>query len=166
LFLWLKLTTHIAELENRKQKAVETLRNYSKFLTEPSESPTDPPQHRYTLRGVCTEPHITYVLKPRTSHNSEQATDLQPSADDQWQWWRLSFSTDDAKARQAETNRDGKATANNADVVGYTARKVREIEVLHAAREESKNVLLVYANSNAMSVPANPLPAELQVRQP
>ncbi|GIK00268.1 hypothetical protein Aspvir_004288 [Aspergillus viridinutans] len=157
-----KIEDKLKELENRKQKAVETLRNYSKFLTEPSESPTEPPQHRYSLRGVCTEPHITYVLKPVTSHNSEQATDLQPSAGDQWQWWRISFSTDDAKARQAETNRDGKAAASTADVVGYTARKVREIEVLHAAREESKNVLLVYANSNAMSVQANPLPAELQ----
>ncbi|KAF4154758.1 hypothetical protein CNMCM6936_009263 [Aspergillus lentulus] len=135
----------LKELENRKQKAVETLRNYSKFLTEPSESPTEPPQHR-----------------PVTPHNSEQTTDLQPSAGDQWQWWRISFSTDDAKARRAKTNRDGKAAASTADVVGYTARKVREIEVLHAAREESKNVLLVYANSNAMSVQANPLPAELQ----
>ncbi|RHZ63892.1 uncharacterized protein CDV56_105571 [Aspergillus thermomutatus] len=157
-----KIEDKLKELENRKQKAVETLRNYSKILTEPSESPTEPPHHRYTLRGVCTEPHITYVLKPRTSHNSEQATNLESSAGDQWQWWRISFSTDDAKARQAGTNRDGKAAANHADVVGYTARKVREIEVLHAAREESKNVLLVYANSNAMSVQANPLPAELQ----
>lgn len=157
---------YIADLQNRRQKAVKTLRNYSKFLTEPSESPTEPPQHRYTLRGVCTEPHITYVLRPVTSHNSEQATDLQPSAGDRWQWWRISFSTDDAKARRAETNRDGKAAASAADVVGYTARKVREIEVLHAAREESKNVLLVYANSNAISVQAQPLPAELQVMQP
>lgn len=161
-----KLTMYIADLQNRRQKAVKTLRNYSKFLTEPSESPTEPPQHRYTLRGVCTEPHITYVLRPVTSHNSEQATDLQPSAGDRWQWWRISFSTDDAKARRAETNRDGKAAASAADVVGYTARKVREIEVLHAAREESKNVLLVYANSNAISVQAQPLPAELQVMQP
>ncbi|KAF4233825.1 hypothetical protein CNMCM6805_009042 [Aspergillus fumigatiaffinis] len=140
-----KIEDKLKELENRKQKAVETLRNYSKFLTEPSESPTEPPQHR-----------------PVTSRNSDQATDLQPSAGDRWQWWRISFSTDDAKARRAETNPDGKAAASTADVVGYTARKVREIEVLHAAREESKNVLLVYANSNAMSVQANPLPAELQ----
>lgn len=157
-----KIEDKLKDLQNRRQKAVKTLRNYSKFLTEPSESPTEPPQHRYTLRGVCTEPHITYVLRPVTSHNSEQATDLQPSAGDRWQWWRISFSTDDAKARRAETNRDGKAAASAADVVGYTARKVREIEVLHAAREESKNVLLVYANSNAISVQAQPLPAELQ----
>ena len=138
---------------------MDTLRNYSKILTEPSESPTEPPYHKYTLRGVCTEPHITYVLRPR-----EGATSSESRADDEWQWWRISFSTDDAKTRRAESSRDDHAAPNNADVIGYTARKVREIEVLRAAREECKSVLLVYASANAVRAQEGQIPPPLQVR--
>lgn len=138
---------------------MDTLRDYSKILTEPPESPTEPPYHKYTLRGVCTEPHITYVLRPR-----ENATSSESRADDEWQWWRISFSTEDAKTRQAESSRDGHAAPNNADVIGYTARKVREIEVLRAAREEFKSVLLVYASANAVRAQEGQIPPPLQVR--
>ena len=136
---------------------MESLRGYSKILTEPSASPDEPPYHKYTLRGVCTEPHVTYVLRPQedTSGDSSHA--------DEWQWWRISFSTEDAKTRQAESNRDGHAAPSNADVVGYTARKVREIEVLRAAREESRSVLLVYAKANATNYQNDDLPPALQV---
>ncbi|KNG89401.1 ubiquitin interaction motif protein [Aspergillus nomiae NRRL 13137] len=83
-------------------------------------------------------------------------------AADEWQWWRISFSTDDAKARQVESQQGDAPSSKNADVIGYTARKVREIEVLKAAREESKNVLLVYANGNAMNFREEPIPSPLQ----
>lgn len=136
---------------------MESLRNYSKILTEPSESPDEPPYHKYTLRGVCTEPHVTYVLRPQENSSGNG------SHTDEWQWWRISFSTEDAKTRQAESNHDGHAAPKNADVVGYTARKVREIEVLRAAREESKSVLLVYANANAVNYKTDDLPLALQV---
>lgn len=136
---------------------MESLRGYSKILTEPSGSPNEPPFHKYTLRGVCTEPHVTYVLRP------QEDTSGDGSHPDEWQWWRISFSTEDAKTRQAESNRDGHAAPKNADVVGYTARKVREIEVLRAAREESKSVLLVYANANATNYKSDILPPALQV---
>lgn len=85
-----------------------------------------------------------------------------------WQWWRISFSTDDAKTQQSESSKSngtGKYVAPpNTDVIGYTARKVREIEVLRAAREESKSVLLVYANSSAVQFGESPAPTPLQVR--
>ena len=110
------------------------------------------------MRGVCTEPHITYVLRPRAD------TDAADDPAHGWQWWRISFSTEDAKARQAEMGQGCSGASRNTDVIGYTARKVREIEVLRAAREESKNVLLVYANSNAVDFQGGPAPPQLQVR--
>lgn len=82
----------------------------------------------------------------------------------EYQWWRISFSTDDAKNRQTEAKQESNAALHNSDVIGYTARKVREVEVLRAAREESRNVLLVYANSNAMDFSEEPAPRQLQVR--
>lgn len=99
-----------------------------------------------------------YILRHGTSEELKEG--------DGWQWWRISFSTDDAKARQTE--RDGhqpskSALPKNADVVGYTARKVREIEVLRAAREESKSALLIYASDNAVNAQSGPIPPELQV---
>lgn len=137
---------------------MDSLRDYSKLFTEPSSYPIDIPCHKYTLRGVCTEPHVTYVLRHSATEESNEG--------DGWQWWRISFSTDDAKTRQTE--RDGhqpsrRAVPKNADVVGYTARKVREIEVLRAAREESKSALLIYASDNAVNFQSGPIPPELQV---
>ncbi|KAL4884177.1 ubiquitin interaction motif protein [Aspergillus karnatakaensis] len=143
----------LKELDDRQQQALETLRSCSKFLTEPSHSPGEPPVHKYTLRGVCTEPHVTYVLRRNVLDKPDE-----PASDD-YQWWRLSFSVDDARSRQAQARNN---SAPNADVIGYTARKVREVEVLRAAREESKNVLLVYANSNAMGYKEEALPGALE----
>ena len=102
---------------------------------------------------------MTYMLR-RASEDS--------MTNDGWQWWRISFSTEDAKTKQAEkdanrSNEHGQAAPANADVIGYTARKVREIEVLHAAREESKSVVLVYARSTALNIQEGPLPPQLQV---
>ncbi|KAL4903931.1 hypothetical protein BDW74DRAFT_155659 [Aspergillus multicolor] len=148
-----KIEDKLRELESRQQQAQESLKSYSKYLTGPSTSPGEPPVHKYTLRGVCTEPHITYVLR-----RSIPEDNTEPKPDD-YEWWRISFSVDDAKSRQAQT---GRPASKEADVIGYTARKVREVEVLRAAREESKSVLLVYANSNAMSYKEEPAPAPLQ----
>lgn len=82
-----------------------------------------------------------------------------------YQWWRISFSTEDGKARQAEKEAQGqKATAQNGDVVGYTTIKVREDEVLQAAREEWRSTLLVYASDIAMNTQVVAAPSQLQVR--
>ncbi|KAL6234952.1 hypothetical protein BDW75DRAFT_151489 [Aspergillus navahoensis] len=148
-----KIEDKLKELESRQQQAMESLKSYSKYLTEPSTSPGEPPVHKYTLRGVCTEPHVTYVLRRSIADN---ITEPNP---DEYEWWRISFSVEDAKSRQAQT---GRSAPTDADVIGYTARKVREVEVLRAAREESKNVLLVYANSNAMNYKGGPVPVPLQ----
>lgn len=83
----------------------------------------------------------------------------------EWQWWRISFSKDDAKTQQAaktENSERKNAAPKNADIIGFTTTKVREIEVLKAARDSS-NVLLVYANPNAMSFQSDIMPPALQV---
>ncbi|KAL5332666.1 hypothetical protein BJX70DRAFT_383526 [Aspergillus crustosus] len=147
-----RIEVKVKELDEQQQKALESLRNCSKYLTEPSTSPGEPPVHKYTLRGVCTEPHVTYVLRRSTSDN----IDAEPTPDG-YQWWRISFSIEDAKSQARDSS-----APKNADLIGYTARRVREVEVLRAAREESKNVLLVYANSNAMSFKEETVPVALQ----
>lgn len=162
------MLTHFTELEAAKQEARDTLREYSKILTDPWASPEDSPHYKYSLMGVCTAPHITYVLKNRDSGQAEE--DLiemeEKEPEEEWQWWRISFSTDDAKTQQAakpEGQWTRNSKPNNADVIGYTAIKVREIEVLKAARESS-SLLLVYANANAVAFPHNSPPPALQVR--
>lgn len=86
---------------------------------------------------------------------------------DDWQWWRISFSAEDARTNEASRTESRRRydIPRNADVAGFTVRKVREIEVLRAAREESNNVLLVYANSNAVNFGEGPAPSPLQVCQ-
>lgn len=81
------------------------------------------------------------------------------------QWWRISFSTEDGKTRQAEKReaQGDQAAMPNGDVMGYTARKVTETEVLRAAREEYRSVLLVYASDAALDVKIEPAPSQLQV---
>lgn len=92
--------------------------------------------------------------------------DMDSEPHDDYQWWRVSFSAEDGKTRQAETRhaQDHNATADSGDVVGYTTRKVSEIEVLRAAREEWSSVLLVYASEKAVNAPVNAAPPALQVR--
>lgn len=144
---------------------METMRTYSKALTEPPEDPSEPPRHKYTLRGVCTEPHVTYVLKKNNVSTSGDTMETDSETNSGYQWWRISFSTEDGKTRQAQKReaQGDTAATQHGDVVGYTARKVREIEVLKAAREEWRSVLLIYASDSAMEAKSDPAPPQLQV---
>ncbi|OXV07392.1 hypothetical protein Egran_04843 [Elaphomyces granulatus] len=159
-----KIESKIHELEARKQAAREPLRSHSKALTEPSASPSEPPHCKYTLRGVLTMPHVTYVLRRRVVDNWPDEMDQDSGKSNKWQWWRISFSPEDAKTQLAEQKAIYKkyTVPRDADVAGYTARKVREIEVLRAAREESNKVILVYANNNALSIAEDDAPPPLQ----
>ncbi|PYH41680.1 putative nuclear distribution protein RO10 [Aspergillus saccharolyticus JOP 1030-1] len=151
-----KIEKHLRGLEDKRRRIKEGLREYSKILTEAS--PDAEPHYKYTLRGVCTQPHVTYVLRRCDEHGSDD----EPSITGEYQWWRFSFSTEDAAIRKAESEGRAKTDFDHADIIGYTARKVNEAEVLQAAREESNQVLLVYANSNAVSMGVEPAPAQLQ----
>lgn len=95
----------------------------------------------------------------------EDLIEMEDKKPEEWHWWRISFSTDDAKTQQAAkpaSRRNKSSSTSNADVIGYTATKVREIEALRAARE-SRSLLLVYANNNAVDFPRNPAQPPLQV---
>jgi hypothetical protein len=91
--------------------------------------------------------------------------ELDNQSDAQDQWWRISYSAEDGKTRQAEKRdaQGNQSASQHGDVIGYTARKVREVEVLHAAREEWRTVLLVYASDNAMNAKVEAAPRQLQV---
>lgn len=162
-----KLEAKLKELEEKKQTALETMRSYSKELTEPSQTAGEPPLHRYTLRGVCTKPHVTYVLRASDAAKSGDLMDIDDKQDSASQWWRISFSTEDGKTRQAAKReaQGNHSASQEGDVVGYTAHRVREVEVLRAAREEWRSVLLVYANDNAVNAKVEAASPSLQVRK-
>ena len=87
-------------LDQQEVVARTTLEKISAQMTEPD--PTNPshsPVLRYTIRGVITDPHITYVLYPTARSPSAATTpssDDAPSNSPSFQWFRLSFSTTDA----------------------------------------------------------------------
>ncbi len=179
-----ELTSYPA-LQERKDKAVESLRELTKLLTE-SSSEARRLKNRYTLRGVSTKPHITYVLR-RAEVSDESSAD---TIDNEWQWWRISFSKDDAKKPSQDVTKTEapalekkestgwgapvgpvsewqkakmKEKPRGSEHVGYSITKVREIEVLKAAREESSTVLLVYANDYAVEFGEAPPQLPLKV---
>lgn len=147
---------------------MDSLREISKTLTEPSKSPSEPPVHRYTLRGVCTQPHVIYVLSNPKQAAPGHLMDLDSNIEKggEYEWWRISFSREDGKTQRDEKRKgsDNYAGSANEDVIGYTVRKVQELEVLQAAREEGSSALLVYASENAMNAQVDPAPPQLQVR--
>ncbi|KAJ5099476.1 hypothetical protein N7532_006477 [Penicillium argentinense] len=159
-----KVQSKLDGLETKKQEVLEKMRSYSKFLTEPSDSPNSPPTHKYTLRGVCTQPHVTYILKRNETTSSGDAMKVDEGSNGQEQWWRISYSAEDGQTRQAEKpGSKGKQPASrNGDFMGYTVRRVEESEALDAAREEWRTVLLVYASESAMGAKAGPAPMQLQ----
>lgn len=89
----------------------------SAVLTRPSEDAKFNPRHRYILRGVSTEPHITYVLcavedegegggegEGEGASNSITNQEVQEGHETgsagpttRYQWWKLSFSSGDPK---------------------------------------------------------------------
>lgn len=97
-------------LDEQKDKARESLKEVSALLTGPSSEPSTHPKHPYTLRGVSTEPHITYVLCPvaeQAENMDVEKTEGQPTEGEpgveqppqrpaQYEWWRISTSSSDS----------------------------------------------------------------------
>lgn len=107
-----------------------------------------------------------------------------------WQWWKISYSTADAqvisttaspspapeqgseltgwgvpKISASEWARKARQHGErNADRAGFSVQKVREVEVLKAARDESTKALLVYASERAVNHDFADLPPQLKVR--
>jgi hypothetical protein len=167
-----------------------SLQELCTLLTQPSDDPEKSPNLRYTLRGVTTLPHITYILLPI----SEGETGNTPDAISRGQqWWKINFSTDARSTGNANSyyvssstgasiptggdwdmtespswGGDGRVAVESATTAYSSAstswaQKIPEVQVLKAAREESQQVVLVYASDRAMNAPFPPLPPALEV---
>ena len=172
------LLTPIA-LNTEKQQAIDAYENIMSELTAPSPHSIRSPTHRYTLRGVSTLPHVTYFRQP--------SSDVRPSSEeavnDEWDWWRVSFSIEDGQLQQQEKNAAAGISASNTndqsgqsgfpasqllskpendELIGYTLKKMTESDVLAAAETESKSVLVVYASDTAVNFQGNPVNQHLQ----
>ena len=177
------LTFYIA-LEEQKEKAKASLQELSTLLTQPSDDPENSPHLRYTLRGVTTLPHITYVLLPISDGETGNTPDAVLRGQ---QWWKINFSTEAMSTNNANSyyvssstaptggewdvteapswGGDSQVPAGNSTSESGTSwvQKVPEVQVLKAAREESQSVVLVYASDRAMKASYPSLPPALEV---
>ena len=89
-----RIDKKLQKLDQQQQQILETVQEVSKQLTRPSSSFGEPPTNKYTLRGVSTKPHITYVLRPAVQDliDLEGDVELEDTSDSGWQWWRISWS--------------------------------------------------------------------------
>ncbi|KAL8948869.1 MAG: hypothetical protein Q9222_004973 [Ikaeria aurantiellina] len=140
-----RVAAKLQVFEESKREAREKLQELSKLFTEPSEIPTESPHDRYTLRGVCAEPHTVYVQERRDIDNANELL-VSDEAETSWQWWKLHYEAGESLL-----------------IASRTAQQVPEIEVLEAARTESPSAILVYASEQAMAVTNQPLPPQLKV---
>jgi hypothetical protein len=86
------MLTNILALNAEKEKARNTLRQLSQLYTEPVADPTQPPNHKYTLRGVSTTKSTMYICRQAEIDLIEMGleNDETPSKGDQW--WRINYS--------------------------------------------------------------------------
>lgn len=106
-------------------------------------------RHRYTLRGVSTKPHVTYVLRPK-SDTADQGPDADMFSDgdapEGMQWWRIEYDV----------------TFNGPKTL---VTRSTEDDVLRAVELEHNQALLVYASDNAINHPESQETSQvLQVR--
>jgi hypothetical protein len=81
------------DLDVQKEKAKKTLRQISKLYTEPSLEPTEPPTHKYTLRGVSTTKNTTYVRRKAEIDLIDMGLEDDGSSPNGDQWWRIDYSS-------------------------------------------------------------------------
>lgn len=67
----------------------------------PTELSTSLNKHRYSLRGVATKPHVTYLLTPRDPTDSGMVDD--EDAPEGMQWWRIEYDVQVNGARVMKT---------------------------------------------------------------
>jgi hypothetical protein len=182
----------IASFERERQDLRTKLRNKTAELTEPNAEELSSPSHRYTLRGVSTKQHITYVLQQAAE--ALQDPEAESSVSMQWQWWRISSSTEKPgqetsavqgpnpkpppSSEQAavsfgvsgpfspwpptKTHNNPSSSEHNGNIVSYTVCRVSEADVLKAAREEGDSIMLVYASDKAVNFRGTALSRPLQ----
>lgn len=188
--LIVSIENKVEEWEKIEEELRAKLKATTAELTNPNAEEPLSPSHRYTLRGVSTKPHITYVLKPSFEEQTESEVDK--SASKHWQWWRISVSTEGAGSKpsipygpnpqhapsseqgrvrdtsgpfspwSASTAQNNQSSQQNGYVMAYDVRKVSEEHVLKAAEEEDDSITLVYASDQAVDFQGSPLSGPLQ----
>ncbi len=130
----------LKSLETETEKARASLRELSKLYSNPAQDESQPPTHKYTLRGISISKYVTYVRR-RNQPDLMNMGDTEPELD---QWWHIEYST----------------TATQPVIV----KKVTENEVLTAVYRGSKNCIVIYASEKAMEeLPPQGLPPPLEV---
>ena len=128
----------ITAFEQAKEELKGIVKKNALFYTKPTNDPDTSPTHKYTLRGVATTMQKLYVLEKVKPVEEDDLISLEI---EEWQWWRLEYVSNDTKP--------------------VVTTKVSEDDVLRAARNESRNVLLVYADEHAIDYESTPLPSQL-----
>lgn len=85
------LLTIDPDLNSQKEKARETLRELSKLYTEASSDPTEPPTHKYTLRGVSTTKSTMYIRRKAEIDLIDMGLEYDGVSSDGDQWWRIEY---------------------------------------------------------------------------
>lgn len=92
------MLTCLADVILPQRKALENLsRHLSSLLAVPSDEEKWNPTHKYTLRGVVSDPNKVFVRKQEASLMEVDVNDA-PSE----QWWRLTCEPDNEHAVSAE----------------------------------------------------------------
>ncbi|KAG9973707.1 hypothetical protein KCU98_g12463, partial [Aureobasidium melanogenum] len=87
-------------------------------------------KHRYSLRGVSTKTHVTYLLRPRDPSDTAMVDD--EDAPEGMQWWRIEYDVQVHGAKVIKT-------------------KSTQDDVVRAVELEHNQALLVYASDYAIS---------------
>ena len=179
------IDTKLAELELKREELRARFRAMTAELISPKDEPSLSTFHKYTLRGVSTKPHVTYVL--RSTAEASQQSEAGSSVSGQWQWWRIeakkhfsAYGPQPQPAPSSEqqnsinssgpfsplssgtTQHNQSSSENTGNVLAYTINRVGEEDVLKAAREEHDSVTLVYASEKAVSFRGSALSGPLQ----
>ncbi|KAF1813529.1 hypothetical protein P152DRAFT_457890 [Eremomyces bilateralis CBS 781.70] len=136
-----KLKANVEAVELKKKGVIATVDDHQNWL-KAEENKSLPAKNRgYQLRGVIMNKNTTYLAQGfRSKEEAAQEDDWDPKPTGP-EWWKFYFGT------------AGTTSCDRVDVS----------DVLRAAENDSKNVVLVYASDDAVDVPKlTPIPEALK----
>jgi hypothetical protein len=150
-------------LNEEKDKAREALKKLSGLYTNAPQDPDAPKLHSYTLRGVSTTKNTFYVCRVAEPDLINMDLDSLEQTNS-GQWWRIDYSTSGSSKVSVEVCPSFHCLKCKLTSI----QKTTEETVLNAAKNESKNITLVYASEKAMEfkLETQALPGPLDVRYP
>lgn len=79
-------------MNESKEKAREELRQLSKLYTEPSDDPSEPKLHAYSLRGVSISKSTMYICRRAEPDLIDMDLDDDGRKASGDQWWRIHYT--------------------------------------------------------------------------